>query len=69
MLRAGVLALAITASSLDDSEFDAEAWKCRSSDMPSNANEQKKNAGTGVNVNELATPGRSSRLAPRRSAF
>ena len=29
MLRAGVLALAITASSLDDSEFDAEAWKAQ----------------------------------------
>ena len=27
--RAGVLALAITASSLDDSEFDAEAWKAQ----------------------------------------
>merc|ERR1712138_318810 len=29
MLRAGVLALAITASSLDDSNFDAEAWKAK----------------------------------------
>ena len=29
MLRAGVLALAITASSLGDSEFDAEAWKAK----------------------------------------
>ena len=29
MLRAGVLALAITASSLGDSEFDAEAWKAQ----------------------------------------
>ena len=29
MLRAGVLALAITASSLDDTEFDAEAWKAQ----------------------------------------
>ena len=29
MLRAGVLALAITASSLDGAEFDAEAWKAQ----------------------------------------
>ena len=29
MLHAGVLALAITASSLNDSEFDAEAWKAQ----------------------------------------